>query len=81
MNKTAITEDQAEPSIEGALAAAPRFGLRTAEARKILRDVFAAVSGWRSTGRRLRLKAPILDAYASAFQHPLMDEARQLLGP
>jgi hypothetical protein len=47
----------------------------------VLREVFVAVSGWRTTGKRLRLKAPTLDAYASAFQHPLMDEARQLLGP
>ena len=80
MNKTSIAEDQAEPTIAGALDAAPRFGLRTAEARKVLREVFAAVAGWRTTGKRLRLKAPTLDAYASAFQHPLMDEARQLLG-
>jgi len=80
MNKTAIAEDQEEPSIDGALAAAPRFGLKTGEAKKILREVVTAVSGWRNTGRRLRLKALTLDTYASAFQHPLMDEARQLLG-
>jgi len=80
MSKTAITEDLEEPTIASALAAAPRFGLKTAEARKILREVFVAVSGWRTTGKRLGLKAPSLDAYASAFQHPLMDEARQLIG-
>src|SRR5438034_2320963 len=80
MNKTAIAEDQEEPTIEGALAAAPRFGIQTTEAKKILREVFTAVSGWRNTGRRLRLKAQTLDAYASAFEHPLIDEARQLLG-
>src|SRR5438105_7599091 len=80
MNKTPITEDQEEPSITGALAAAERFGLKSAEAKKILREVFTAVSGWRNTGRRLRLKALALDAYASAFEHPLINEARQLLG-
>src|SRR5206468_6778630 len=80
MNKTAIAEDQEEPTIEGALAAAPRFGLRTIEAKKILREVFTVVSSWRNTARRLRLKALTLDAYASAFEHPLIDEARQLLG-
>jgi serine/threonine-protein kinase HipA len=80
MNKTAIAEDQEEPSIESALAAAPRFGLKKAEAKEILAEVFTAVSEWRNTGRRLRLKAPTLGAYASAFEHPLMDEARQLLG-
>jgi serine/threonine-protein kinase HipA len=80
INQTAIAEDQEEPSIECALAAAPRFGLEPAEAKKILGEVFTAVSQWRNTGRRLRFKAPTLDAYASAFEHPLTDEARQLLG-
>jgi serine/threonine-protein kinase HipA len=80
MSKTAITEDQEEPTIASALAAAPRFGLKVSEAKQILRVVFAAVSGWRKTGRQLRLKASTLDSYASAFEHPLMSEARQLLG-
>jgi len=80
MSKTAITEDQEDPTIAGALAAAPRFGLKANESKKILRKVFAAVSGWRKTGRKLRLKASTLDTYASAFEHPLMDEARRLLG-
>jgi serine/threonine-protein kinase HipA len=81
VNKTAIAEDQDEPTIAGALAAAPRFGIKPSEARRILREVFTAVFGWRKTGRQLRLKASILDAYASAFEHPLMDEVRRLLGP
>jgi hypothetical protein len=80
VNKTAITEDQEEPTIAGALAAAPRFGLKATESKKILREVFTAVSGWRKIGRQLRLKAPALDTYASAFEHPLMDETRRLLG-
>jgi serine/threonine-protein kinase HipA len=50
MNKTAITEDQEDPTITSALAAAPRFGLKANESKKILRDVFVAVSGWRKTG-------------------------------
>jgi serine/threonine-protein kinase HipA len=80
MSKTAITEDQEEPTIASALAAAPRFGLKATESKKILREVFTVVSGWRKTGRQLRLKASTLDTYASAFEHPLMNEARQLLG-
>ena len=80
MSKTAITEDQDEPSIANALAAAPRFGLKAAESKKILREVFTAVSGWRKTWRQLRLKASTVDAYASAFEHPLMDEAKRLVG-
>ncbi len=80
MNKTAITEDQREPSIGDALAAAPRFGLKVAEAKKILREVYMAISSWHKTGRQLRLKASTLDSYASAFMHPLMEEAARLLG-
>ena len=80
MNKTAVTEDQQEPTIASALSAAPRFGLKANESKKILREVFTAVSGWRKTGRHLRLKASTLDTYASAFEHPLMGEAGRILG-
>jgi len=80
INKTAITEDQEEPTIAGALAAASRFGLMVTEAKKILPEGFTAVSGWRNRGRRLRLKARTFDSYASAVEHPVMDEAKQLLG-
>ncbi len=79
MNKTSITEDSVEPTIAHALAAAERFGLEAAESKKILREVFDAVCGWRKTGRQLHLKAATLDAYASAFEHPLMDETRGLV--
>ncbi len=79
VSKTAVNEDQDEPTIASALAAAPRFGLRAAEAKQILRMVFMVVSGWRNTGRQLRLKASTLDAYASAFDHPLMAEAKGLI--
>lgn len=62
------------------LAAAPRFGLKAGESKRILREVFTAVSAWRETGRQLRLKIFAVNAYASAFEHPLMDEARQPIG-
>jgi serine/threonine-protein kinase HipA len=78
--KTTITEQQEEPSIAAALAAAARFGIKAAEAKRILREVFAAVVNWRKVGRGLRLRAATLDAYASAFDHPLMEEARGVLG-
>ncbi len=80
MSKTAITEDQEAPTLAGALAAAPRFGLTATDSKRILREVFAVVSVWRKTGRPLHLKTSVLDTYASAFEHPLMDEARRLLG-
>lgn len=80
VTKTAITESQEEPTISGALAAATRFGLKTADSKKILRKVFTAVSGWHQTGRKLRHKAATLEAYASAFENPLIEEARRLVG-
>ncbi len=78
-SKTPIGEEQEEPTIDGALAAASRFGLKGAEAKAILREVFGCVSGWRNIGRRLRIKAATLDAYTSAFEHSLMDEAERLI--
>jgi serine/threonine-protein kinase HipA len=80
MNKTPITEDQEGPTIAVALAAAERFGLKPAEAKRILGEVFKAVSGWSSVARQLHLNAAVIDAYASAFEHPLMSEAARLLG-
>jgi serine/threonine-protein kinase HipA len=80
MNKTAISEEHAEAGIDVAFRAAERFGLKPMEAKRILREVFSAVSGWRKTGRQLRLSSTTLDTYASAFEHPLMTEAARLLG-
>jgi serine/threonine-protein kinase HipA len=79
INKTGISEDQAEPTIAGALAASVRFSLKTTESKKILSEVFCAISDWRKVGRKLRLKASTLDVYGSAFENPLMDETRRLL--
>ena len=76
--KTPITEDDPEPSIDTALAAASRFGLKASAAKSILREVLAAVNDWRQIGHQLRLKASTLGAYASAFDHPMMEEARRL---
>ena len=76
--KTPISEDQEEPTIAAALAAAPRFGLKAKEAKAILAEVLAAVSGWRKIGKQLRIKVPTLDAYDTAFDHALMGEARKL---
>jgi len=76
---TAITEYQEDPTIAAALDAAPRFGLKSAEAKQILREVLVAVADWRKVGKQLRLKAATLDAYATAFDHPLLEEAGSLL--
>ena len=62
------------------LAVAARFGLELAAAKAIVRQVTAAVGGWRAVGRRLQLGRGTLDAYASAFDHALMAEARAISG-
>lgn len=76
--KTAISEAREEPTMAAALAAASRFGLSQTSAKSILGEVVAAVLGWRKIGRKLRLKANTLDAYSTAFEHPLLTEARRL---
>ncbi len=68
-----------DSSIAVALEVAVRFGLKLPMAREILGQVFAAVRGWRDTGKALRLKAGTVNAYASAFENPLMVEAARLL--
>lgn len=79
VNKTAISEDQDEPSIEGALAVSGRFGLKPTEAKTILDEVLSAVSKWKKVGKRLHLSSATLQSYASAFEHPVIEEARRLL--
>jgi serine/threonine-protein kinase HipA len=80
INKTPITEENEEPGIEVALSAASRFGLKAPEAKTILHEVFTAASVWRNADKQLRIKATTLDAYASAFENPNMQEAAVLLG-
>lgn len=78
MPQTAISEETADSSIEAALGAAPRFGLKPAAAKAIVREVHAVVADWRKAAKKLRIPARTLDAYATAFEHPLMDEAAKL---
>ncbi len=78
MPKTSISEEASDSSIEAALEAAPRFGLKPSAAKAIVGEVHAVVADWRKAARKLRIPARTLDAYASAFEHPLMDEAAKL---
>lgn len=78
MPKTAIAEDNSDSSIEAALESAPRFGLKPTAAKAIVREVHAVVVDWRKAAKKLRIPARTLHAYASAFEHPLMDEAAKL---
>jgi serine/threonine-protein kinase HipA len=77
--KTPISEDSNEVSIAAAMKAGDRFGLKQADRKTILDEVFMAVSDWRKTAKTLRIKAPTIDAYSTAFEHPFMTEARKLL--
>lgn len=79
-NKTSISEAGEEPSIEGAMSVIARFALKLPEAKSILQDVLTAVTAWREVGRKLRLKTSTLDAYRTAFENPLTEEAKRLLG-
>jgi len=77
--KTPISENQEEASLDVALEAAPRFGIKCAEAIVILAEVTTVVTDWRKIGKHLRIKAATLDAYASAFENPIMEQARKFL--
>jgi serine/threonine-protein kinase HipA len=79
VNKMPLSEDAPEPSVAAALDVAPRFGIRSGEATKVLRQVFNAVSKWRETARSLHINAATLAPYETAFEHELMEEARVLL--
>jgi serine/threonine-protein kinase HipA len=79
VNKMPISEDNEGPSIEGALAVAPRFGLKASEAKAILREAVKATSAWKKTGRKLGLTPSTLAVYASAFENDLTAEARRFL--
>jgi serine/threonine-protein kinase HipA len=76
--KTAISDESPDSSIDAALRACPRFGLRLVDAKTIVREVYTAVADWRKVAKKLRIPARTLDAYASAFEHPLRDEAAKL---
>ena len=80
INKTPITEENEEPSIEVALSVASRFGLKLPEAKAMLGEVVSAVSAWHKTGQQLRLRAATLNTYASAFENPHIRESERLLG-
>jgi serine/threonine-protein kinase HipA len=80
MPKTSVSETSTEPSIAEALKCSSQFGLSLATAKEIVCEVYQAVSDWRTVGRKLHLKASVLSAYESAFDHALMVEARHILG-
>lgn len=66
----------ARPLASFALEGSPHDCVNGVPVQTILREVLSAVSGWRKTGLQLRIKTATIDTYASAFEQPLMNEAR-----
>ena len=65
-------------SVDALLAGAGGFGLRQDEARSIIRDIAAVVSGWRVVARRVGITETELAPYETAFEHTEMKSALRL---
>jgi serine/threonine-protein kinase HipA len=81
-SKTWLSEDSGPvDSVALLLAKADYFHLSRAQALMILRDVVAAVHGWRvlATSPVVGLTSAELEDFAPAFEHPSMLAARALL--
>lgn len=58
-----------DATIEAAMHAAPRFGIRPKRAREILSDVVAAVDQWNEIAKRIGLSSRDRKLIAPAFEH------------
>jgi len=75
--KTWISEEAGPvASIPALLRAAPYFGLTSARAAAIVRQVEAAVGTWRAVGTRVGMSDRDLDQLEEAFEHPDREIAR-----
>jgi serine/threonine-protein kinase HipA len=78
--KTWISEEAGPAaSIEALISVAPYFKLDTDSAIRILAQVEAAVSTWRSRGRELGMTPAELDQFADAFEHRERDIVQSIL--
>jgi serine/threonine-protein kinase HipA len=75
---TPISEAGTPATVTGALSVANSFGLTVADARDRIQTITAAVSTWKQTAAKLGLASKQVNAYASAFEHPVIDEARTI---
>ena len=66
---TAIDEVDGTASLELAFEVAPHFGLKPDKAKTIVREVGAAVQGWRKVASATGLSASEIERMASAFEH------------
>ena len=80
VNKTPISDETTESSIAEALRIGPRFGLQEVECRSILTEVFSAVNNWHDVAKHLQLSGAAIEAYSSAFDSKMTEEAKKILG-
>ncbi len=66
---TAIDEGDGTASLDLALATAAHYKLKPEMARRIMREVGAAVAGWREAAGALGLSKNSIERMASAFEH------------
>ena len=71
---TAIDEGDGTASLDLALATAAHYKLKPEMARRIMREVGAAVAGWREAAGALGISKHSMERMASAFEH---DDLRQ----
>jgi serine/threonine-protein kinase HipA len=79
--KTWISEDAGPAAtIDGLMSVTRYFGIPLQKAKRILRDVEAAVATWRETGRLLGMTEIDLGQFADAFEHSERGAARRIGG-
>lgn len=72
---TAIDEEDGTASLDLALATAAHYKLKPEMARRIMREVGAAVTGWREAAGALCLSKNSIERMASAFEHEDLRQA------
>lgn len=77
--KTWISEDTGpQASIEALWSAADYFGVSPTRGAEVLREVEAAVAGWRRQGTALGMTEVELEQFADAFEHSERETTRRL---
>jgi len=71
-----IDEQNDAASFEVVLGTAEYYGLGKAETRRIISQVVAAVSHWRTEAAKLGSSRREIERMASAFEHEARDAAR-----
>jgi serine/threonine-protein kinase HipA len=77
LSTTIGLDDDRSASLELALEVAADFGLKAEEARRIVREVAAVVSGWHHTAAGFGLSPAEIEIMEAAFEHPDLAFARR----